>query len=233
MFSTIFTQTLQLKRRAYFFVATLLTTMIGIGGAQAQLLENEFYSPLRVTESKSVQFDTGLVEMSIDDALLKELSKTNGEIVISNFPVNEYETVDLVVEQFFPYRGDISEPYFAYESGEQVVRYRPITITAKCFRGYVEGYPESTVVFGMNKDMCNGFIEYGETIHSISTDPTTRTVGVSDPLADQPGLQLVREMMRESLSKKDADRESDRMFGGEGGPPATCGPSYTFGCLWR
>ena len=42
MFSTIFTQTLQLKRRTYLFVATLLTTMVGIGGAQAQLLENEF-----------------------------------------------------------------------------------------------------------------------------------------------------------------------------------------------
>ena len=47
MFSTIFTQTLQLKRRTYLFVATLL--MIGIGVAPAQLLENEFHSPLSNT----------------------------------------------------------------------------------------------------------------------------------------------------------------------------------------
>ena len=223
MFSTIFTQTLQLKRRTYLFVATLLTTMIGIGVAPAQLLENEFHSPLSVTESKSVLFDTGLVEMQVDDALLQEMSTTAGEILIKDFPVNEYETVDLVVEQFFPYKGNIGEPYFEIdESGNRVARRRPIHITAKCFRGRVVGFPESTVVFGMNKEMCNGFIQYADTTHTLSTDPATGVIAVSDPLAEQPGLQMVREMMREAVAKNERNLESQPLFGGGGPPPEGC-----------
>ena len=91
----------------------------------------------------------------------------------------------------------------------------------KCFRGHVLGYPDSTVVFGMSKDMCNGFIEYGDTRHTISTDPATQAIVVNDPLAEQPGLQLVREMMHEA-TKVTEEFGSDRAFGGSGGPPPGC-----------
>ncbi|MBT4583448.1 MAG: hypothetical protein HOC93_00005, partial [Phycisphaerae bacterium] len=227
MFSTIFTRTLQFKRRAHFIVATLLTTMVGFSGAHAQLLENEIHSPLRVTESKSVLLDSGLVEMQVDDSLLQDMAKRNGEIIVKNFPVNDHETVDLVVKQFFPYKGDIHEAYYATDSsGNRVVRKRQIDITAKCFRGHVAGYPESTVVFGMNKEMCNGFIEYSDTRHVISTDPATQVIVVSDPLAEQPGLQLVREMMREAVVKKTRDQGGEQLLGDDRGigedPPAGC-----------
>jgi len=227
MFSTIFTRTLQFKRRAHFIVATLLTTMIGFSGAHAQLLENEIHSPLHVTESKSVLLDSGLVEMQVDDSLLQDMAIRNGEIIVKNFPVNDHETVDLVVKQFFPYKGDIHEAYYATDSsGNRVVRKRQIDITAKCFRGHVAGYPESTVVFGMNREMCNGFIEYSDTRHVISTDPATQVIVVSDPLAEQPGLQLVREMMREAVAKKTRNQGGERLLGDGRGvgetPPGGC-----------
>ena len=199
MFSTFYTPCQQLTRRAHVIVATLVTLVLGFGIASAQQLESEFISPLRVTETQSSLFDEGLVEMSVDETLLQEMSVVAGDILIRDFPINTYESVDLVVEQFFPYRGDIHEAYYATDSnGNRVVRKKPVNITAKCFRGHVLGYPDSTVVFGMSKDMCNGFIEYGDTRHTISTDPGTQAIIVNDPLAEQPGLQLVREMMHEA-----------------------------------
>ncbi|MDP7009275.1 MAG: hypothetical protein QGI78_06875, partial [Phycisphaerales bacterium] len=227
MFSTIFTRTLQFKRSIRLFVAALITAMVGFSSAHAQLLENEIHSPLRVTESKSVILDSGLVEMQVDDSLLQDLAKRKGEILVKDFPVNDHETVDLVVKQFFPYKGDIHEAYYTTDSsGNRVVRKRQIDITAKCFRGHVAGYPESTVVFGMNKEMCNGFIEYSDTRHVISTDPATQVIVVSDPLAEQPGLQLVREMMRETVAKKTRNQGGEQLLGDDRGvgetPPAGC-----------
>ena len=227
MFSTFYTPCQQLSRRAHVIVATLLSLAIGLSVASAQQLESEFTSPLHVTDSPSVLFDKGLVELQVDDDLLQEMSVTAGKFLLRDFPVNEHETVDLVVEQFFPYRGDIHEPYYATDSkGNRVVRKRPIEITAKCFRGHVVGYPESTVFFGMNKEMCNGFVQYGETRHTISTDPATQVIVVSDPLAEQPGLQLVREMMREAVVNQGGDQGNFRGLDNNGddiGPPATCG----------
>ena len=107
MFSTFYTPCQQLSRRAHVIVATLLSLAIGFSVASAQQLESEFTSPLHVTDSPSVLFDKGLVELQVDDALLQEMAKGYGEILVKDFPVNEHETVDLVVEQFFPYTGDI------------------------------------------------------------------------------------------------------------------------------
>ena len=44
----------------------------------AQQLESEFISPLHVTETQSVLFDEGLVEMSVDETLLQEMSVVAG-----------------------------------------------------------------------------------------------------------------------------------------------------------
>ena len=70
MFSTFYTPCQQLSRRAYVIVATLLSLAIGLSVASAQQLESEFTSPLHVTDSPSVLFDKGLVELQVDDALL-------------------------------------------------------------------------------------------------------------------------------------------------------------------
>ncbi|MDP6693734.1 MAG: hypothetical protein QF444_05340, partial [Phycisphaerales bacterium] len=225
-FSTNLTVALQVTRRAHLFIAIMLMIAFGLNGAHAQQLEieAEIDSPLLVTETPSVLFDKGMVEMSVDETLLEEMSLMAGEIFVKDFPINDTETVDLVVEQFFPYKGDIHEAYYAVDSsGNRVVRKRPLEITVKCFRGHVAGFPESSVVFGMSKDMCNGFVQYGETKHTISTDPATQVIAVNDPLAEQPGLKLVREMMRKAKIQQGEDHGSYRDHDGNPDPPPGCG----------
>ncbi|MDP6601690.1 MAG: hypothetical protein QGH76_05285, partial [Phycisphaerales bacterium] len=178
------------------------------GPARAQdasLIERwESSTPLQVAMDQSRTVDPAVTTLEFEPGVFESL-KDQGHVVIRQFPINPSETVDLVLEQYFPYVPNlISQSLEVDARGQSVLVETPVEIQTIFFRGTVDGEVDSMAVLNLMPGMCSGIIEVADTRHHITTDPATGITTISDPLADQPGLQTLRKMMRDVEKQADA-----------------------------